>query len=158
MTIWPVDSTRPGRLALLRAAYPDGYLAIRGVVTIGGWLCERERGPRIYLSPSHVSYGFPFCSDAAVACAEGALLPDLTDRLTFQAALIDLAEALGEDDARELPGLTWWFNTCATQLPTTWILDSGPAIIRCFENIAEKGEIDSLLRARALIGRRNDQD
>lgn len=33
----------PERLALLRAAYPAGYLAKRGVLTVGGWNCLRAR-------------------------------------------------------------------------------------------------------------------
>jgi hypothetical protein len=83
----------PERLDLLRAAYPDGFFAKRGVRTVGGWECW-TRG---WITPD--GRVFPPIPNAhptdefARAVEAGALLPDLSDPATFYLALCDLAEA-----------------------------------------------------------------
>jgi hypothetical protein len=99
------------RLVQLRAAYPEGFLARRGVFTVGGWTCLgldpwRGRDGKYVKTPGsrwlHPDESEVYDGEEEWRSDEfnrwiagGDLLPDLTDPLTFQAALIDLAEAIG---------------------------------------------------------------
>jgi len=99
------------RLAQLRAAWPEGFLARRGVFTVGGWTCLgldpwRGRDGKYVKTPGsrwlHPDESEVYDGEEEWRSDEfnrwiagGDLLPDLSDPLTFQAALIDLAEAIG---------------------------------------------------------------
>lgn len=96
---------------LLWKAWPDGYLAMRGVKTVGGWQCidgppgpeslrfhngrgveldDRLRmGCRGILIPPLTNYAHHICD-------EGGLLPDVdpSDAATWACVLLDLANAI----------------------------------------------------------------
>lgn len=88
---------------LLWKAYPDGYLAMRGVETVGGWQCVGcgewgsnwlHVGTGTGMFPLHAP-GFP---DFEQAKAAGRLLPSLdptSDPATWACVKRDLAIAVG---------------------------------------------------------------
>lgn len=86
---------------LLWAAYPDGYLAMRGVDTVGGWQCVQDNRvvPSRWVRAPGIAYHVQHESDPEVRCARdaGDLLPNLDpigDPATWACALRDLAEAM----------------------------------------------------------------
>jgi len=104
--------------ALLWQAYPDGYLAMRGVTTLGGWICldvmphpPADSNPgywhkRWYANnkSAHIAVGwggitFTFDDmneqriDEAQACGDLLPHPDPTDPATWACLLADLAVA-----------------------------------------------------------------
>jgi hypothetical protein len=122
--------------ALLRLAWPDGYLAMRGVLTVGGWTClgpslnPAHRGESVWLDPAQLglwvrdpegqiwAYGSasPFdYTPFLKALEEGDLLPnvDPEDTATWAACLADLATVAGwtgKDATGEraiVTGYTW---------------------------------------------------
>jgi hypothetical protein len=92
---------------LLRAAWPDGYLPMRGVRTVEGWTCVRGGDGSLWLAPEEHEarrlgpwpiYGFVGgkpCHDLGDAHAAGDLLPavDPADPATWACLLHDLADA-----------------------------------------------------------------
>jgi len=114
-------NSKEGR-ALLRAAYPAGYLAVRGVLTVGGWQCcyatLYDGGP-LWVEPT----GDKFLPDrwrrpgelafnGAVRRGELLPMPDPADVATWAALLADLATTPpGSDPEGRYTmapvGLTW---------------------------------------------------
>lgn len=102
---------------LLWKAWPDGYLAMRGVSTVDGWLCSGEAR---WWHPDHSAeivvdpMGLTFVLNAGdldhAVCrklhANGGLLPnvDPTDPATWACLLLDLARASNLLDAEHFPG------------------------------------------------------
>jgi hypothetical protein len=102
-------------LDLLRKAWPDGHLPIRGLSTVGGYLCfgEVERtthyrdsfGQWVDVSPSIdgklVGIGKTSCDDPLQA---GHLFPNvnLADVATWACLLQDLALACGAENPRNI--------------------------------------------------------
>ena len=114
-------------LKLVRQAWPKGFLAIRGVLTVGGWTClgpspnHLHGGNSLWLAPDMVSIyvqspdsfvwcygGDPFDHAPFLRALEaGDLLPrvDTEDPATWGACLASLGRALGFSD--EDRSLTW---------------------------------------------------
>ena len=101
---------------LLWKAYPDGYLAMKGVSTVGGWVCIRTPTDCLYANPKNWTHWAPkpvFAAGQWEASstrrlegdkgmesvrAGGDLLPNLdpeNDPATWACALRDLALAVG---------------------------------------------------------------
>jgi hypothetical protein len=108
---------------LLQKAWPDGYLAVRGVQTVGGWVCSyKERGTTIFNDGGTAGGSFigirstePFIfvdriseEHAAKFISDGWLLPDVdtADTATWACLLKDLADAVGFVSSWS-HGLTW---------------------------------------------------
>lgn len=109
-------------LELLREAYPDGYLAMRGVLTVGEWQCVGDHaetptwlasgGPRSALDmdwPTGEHTLFPDVGRRSPALQRalvaGDLLPNLdpeNDPATWACVKRDLADAAGLDGQGEV--------------------------------------------------------
>jgi hypothetical protein len=123
------------RLALLRAAYPEGYLAQEGAKTLRGWRCSDPKPPAhflmetMFLPPgacwlTRDTHTFTTSLQGwSPADMETGLLPDLTDPATWALALLDLANAL---EWKEPCNLTW---RCAQKKDGlfTWAITSHPS-------------------------------
>lgn len=90
---WKSEESR----ALLRQAWPDGYLAVRGVQTVGGLLVLDSSHYKCasFWEPS--DRGLVLVGDLADDLAAGRLLPlpDPTDTATWACLLADLDDATG---------------------------------------------------------------
>jgi hypothetical protein len=115
------------RLEQLRAAYPEGFLAKRGVATIGLWACvyaekdENGEDKRIWRFSTDnelahwpgsgvwgwlgTSPAFRDILDPESVVEQDDLLPDLTDQATMFLALRELAEADGVPERPYSPNL-----------------------------------------------------
>lgn len=92
---------------LLWKAYPDGYLAMRGVLTVGGWqLWNPERGFWLQADGRTKS---KLTAQYRKALADGDLLPNLdpSDTATWACALRDLAEAAAPNGVAAVCSITW---------------------------------------------------
>ena len=95
---------------LLRQAYPLGYLPMRGVLTVGGWVCVATTDAGTsrwydYASQQTVTHYSSVGWDNGAPHAAGDLLPlvDPADTATWACLLADLAEAaFGEPGADSL--------------------------------------------------------
>jgi len=124
---------------LLWKAWPGGYLAVRGVSTVGGWLClgETEAAAVEFISNRHngahkivgfCAQGNPLGHDELTPMLvgelriRGVLLPsvDPTDTVTWAAIKRDLATACGApSDASEI---TWRRMNMGTDGAMVWML------------------------------------
>jgi hypothetical protein len=114
------DWSLPENLELLRQAYPDGYLAARGVLTLGRWqVMEVVRTDNVvsdvaFFGPNGEDQGLAWPGPALRAALEkGDLLPrlDPADRATWACALQDLdprAVALRRIPAPHGPAWELW--------------------------------------------------
>jgi hypothetical protein len=87
---------------LLRRAWPDGYLAMRGVLTVGGWTCCGVAPPDDGDGEERVAWWHAHGGKRpALRMAEGDLLPavDPADTATWACLLRDLADAVWPGEA-----------------------------------------------------------
>jgi len=130
-------NSKEGRALLLRA-YPAGYLAVRGVLTLGGWTPGSQGfigslGGWRWHNPNNA------WSSVVVACAHGDLLPlpDPADHATWACLLADLAAAgppVEDPEGRYTMtpgGLTWradghrrWNLADAWRTVYSYVIDS----------------------------------
>lgn len=164
-----MDWTSQEGRALLWAAYPEGYVALRGVLTVGGWQCvdvdtpsdgDRTSGWRRIqpdaegLMDLGLLEGLP---DARVNAGECLPLPCLEDTATWVCLLREFAEAHQGQMARRAQGscgFSWVQEWDQNDRAPYWILrvysrllawHSPPYAIDC-EDPAE-----ALVRARAAL-------
>lgn len=81
---------------LLWKAYPDGYLAKRGVMTVGGWTYIGFDGRHSWVREPSEQYINSECDLTKIYEGRGDLLPlpDPSDTATWACLLEDLAEAV----------------------------------------------------------------
>lgn len=166
-------NSKEGR-ALLRKAYPDGYLAKRGVLTVGGWQCVEAIGETYEwgvtsrwkrnepASDGLVELGLlQELPDARVNAGDLLPLPDPTDTATWACLLQDLAEASNRFEHRKpWVGFAFdiWPDTPAPAGYRCWIFsvhDTGGRSFASFtlpESITdEDGGAEALIQARASL-------
>ena len=154
---------------LLWKAYPDGYLAMRGVTTVGGWICLGKDfywvappGADVGNRDEHRhSYRCVLQSSLTFDRAEpGDLLPnvDPTDHATWACLLADLIEAAGLPS--EQNGVAWrpvWKWT--SDYPTDKVLVhwqllvwlDGDEAVRTFRDITTRDPALALVLARIQL-------
>jgi len=161
--------------ALLWKAYPDGYLARRGVLTVGGWQCvegeegedEEDGDTSSWWRPIPDNDGLTELGllrdlpDARVNAGDLLPLPDPTDTATWACLLQDLAEASNRFEHRKpWVGFAFdiWPDTPAPAGYRCWIFsvhDTGGRSFASFtlpESITdEDGGAEALIRARASL-------
>jgi len=148
---------------LLWKAWPEGYLAIRGVGTIAGWQCVKtDRTFTIYghrEAEAEIVFRDGMTSlHSSQAVERGDLLPnvDPTDIATWACLLQDLAQARGLSDCF---GLTWRRMTS-----TRWEVsgyERRGAVFSCQSvefNTDTYDPAEALVRARIQLRERNHAD
>lgn len=160
--------------ALLWKAYPDGYLAKRGVLTVGGWQCvaDGQNRPEPYIlflppkrnsSPEILWLPHQNTGPLVDAIPRGDLLPlpDPSDPATWACLLQDLAEASGRfEHQRPWVGfaLDIWPDTPTPPGHRCWIFtvhDTGGRGFASFtlqESVTDAdGGAEALIRAHASL-------
>lgn len=136
---------------LLWAAYPNGVLPTRGVLTIGGWSCIATRPDaavfRQLHDPFEVWAGVVVTDSASAALIRnGDLLPlpGPNDHATWACLLADMAEACGVSAGEA--GL--YFLQVA---PGEWVLGSRWSYQLCGFDIPTNDPAEALVIARASL-------
>ena len=136
---------------LLRRAWPDGFLAMRGVGTVGGYDCIPDRDGGLHWFPRsgvpHMPAGNWYSEDGThPRIKDGDLLPnvDPTDIPTWAGVLADLATAVGQGP-RWPRGLTW------VMAKPYWRLMFFDRVGHTFYDIDTNDPAEALVRARIQI-------
>ena len=137
--------------ALLRRAWPEGYLAMRGVLTVDNCVCvEASAGHVTFWAGMDTEYSYPDGPAKLLACGSFLPNPDPFVHATWACLKADLARAVGWTDATELI----WCQMMLMDDSVQWCLskkeDNRKSVLVHFD-IRTNDPAEALVRARIQV-------